>query len=125
MICSSCLTEASEGAKFCRECGLGLAQAAVPSTDEAAHKSTYAKLSEKAAEKGRKAMQTDIGQSVSGVATEAVQVTKDALKTRIGKSVVAHAALGAAIAVPIPLIGTLTGAFIGGAIGAVRAVMKD
>ena len=54
------------------------------------------------------------------VAAEAVQATIAGMKTDVGKSVATCAAIGAIVAVPIPLVGLILGAAVGAGTGYLR-----
>ena len=103
MRCGRCDEEVNAAAKFCGECGAAIANA--PEADATSDVKEYAK--ELLAE----------GKSVAG---DALEATKASLKTERGKSVAACAAIGAALAVPVPFVGPIAGAAVGAGIGMLR-----
>jgi len=104
MNCGQCNSILSEHAKFCSECG---AKARRIKIDEAS-------ITKTAAAK----------QYAMDVAQEAGELSKDALKSDLGKKMAAGAALGAVIAIPIPFVGPVVGAAVGAGIVAFRRLTK-
>ena len=103
MKCVKCGSKVSIRAKFCGQCG-----GVVPPHDLAGAASEAKEYAADLVAEGRVA------------AKEAAMATKAGMKTEMGKSVAACAALGAIIAVPIPIIGPMMGAAIGAGFGFLR-----
>ena len=107
MRCNECNERISLKAKFCGACGAPVAPNEGPSTAISETKE-YAK---------------DVLAEGKIVAKEAALMAKNGLKTDIGKSVAACAAVGAVIAVPIPFVGPVLGAAVGASIGLFRKIV--
>ncbi len=105
MRCAACNERIAFKAKFCGNCG---AAAPVPSNEAAAEAKDYA---------------TDVLSEGKIVAKEAAQLAKTGLKSDVGKSVAACAAVGAIVAVPIPFVGPVLGAAVGAGIGLFRKIV--
>jgi predicted amidophosphoribosyltransferase len=103
MRCPECNARVGLKAKYCGECGIPIAAHNLSGT--AAEGKEYAK---------------ELLAESKVVAGEAVQATKAGMKTDIGKSMAACAAIGAIVAVPIPFVGPMFGAIVGAGIGLVR-----
>ena len=105
MKCTKCESNFSIRAKFCGQCGEPAPQHG--KSGVAAEAKEYA---------------MDLVTEGKVVAKEAVDATKVGMKTEMGKSVAACAALGAVIALPIPLVGPLFGATVGAIFGVIRKI---
>jgi hypothetical protein len=105
MRCVKCDSRIGRKAKFCAQCGTD-APAREPN-GAAAEAKDFAK---------------DVFIEGTTVAKEAAQLAKEGIKSDVGKSVAACAALGAVIAVPIPFFGPLLGAAVGAGVGLIRKI---
>ena len=92
MRCANCGTELPTVANYCPSCGANCWLGGAAGAGEAA------------------ATARPIGEP-------AWTAARAALATPKGKSIAAHAAIGAVVAVPLPVIGPLAGALVGGAVG--------
>lgn len=72
----------------------------------------------------KKAMGSDIGKQAAEFAKTASEQTKTAIPNTLGRNVAIGAAAGAVIALPLPIIGPLLGAVIGGGLGYLRTITK-
>ncbi len=72
----------------------------------------------------KKALDTEFGRQASGFAQEVTDKTRSAIPNDLARSVAVGAAAGAVVAIPIPFIGSILGALIGGGLGYLRAVTK-
>ena len=106
MRCSTCNERIGFKAKFCGHCG-----SAAPERD----------TSDSVAE--AKGYVRDVLAEGKVVAKEAAGAAKNGLKTDVGKSVAACAAIGAVVAVPIPFVGPVLGAAVGAGIGLIRKIV--
>jgi hypothetical protein len=86
-----------------------------------------------AEEMGRKVMETDLAKKAMGselgkqaveMAKTANEQTKSAIPNPLGRNVAIGAAAGAVVALPLPFIGPVLGAIIGGGLGYLRTVTK-
>ena len=86
-----------------------------------------------AEEMGRKVMETDIAKKALGsdigkqaveIAKSANEQTKSAIPNTLGRNVAIGAAAGVALSWPLPIIGPVVGALIGGGLGYLRTVTK-
>jgi hypothetical protein len=106
MKCVHCNERVPFKAKFCGNCGT--AAPARGRSETAVEAKEYA---------------SDLLAEGKVAAKEAAQLAKVGLKSDVGKSVAACAAIGAVVAVPIPFVGPILGAAIGAGIGLVRKIV--
>lgn len=87
---------------------------------------TAEELGRKVAESdlGKKALESDIGKQAVELAKSASEQTKAAIPNVLGRNIAVGAAAGAVIALPLPIIGPLMGAIIGGGLGYLRTITK-
>lgn len=83
-------------------------------------------LRQKAAdsEYGKKALGSDIGKQAIDLFDQASERTKTAIPNELGRNIAVGAAAGAVLAIPIPFIGSLLGAIVGGGLGYLRTITK-
>jgi hypothetical protein len=75
-------------------------------------------------EYGRKALESDVGKQATELVSRADSWAKSNIPNTLARNVAIGAAAGAVVAIPIPIIGSITGALIGGALGFLRTVNK-
>lgn len=68
--------------------------------------------------------ESPVAKAAAEVGDEALKISAAALKTKAAKSILGHAVVGAAVAVPVPLVGPVFGATVGAAVGAYREITK-
>ena len=73
---------------------------------------------------GRKALDSDIGKQAAGLAQQASDKTKATITNVLARNVAVGAAAGAVVALPLPFIGPVLGALIGGGLGYLRTITK-
>jgi hypothetical protein len=74
---------------------------------------------------GKKALESDLGKQAVEFAKQANESTKSAIPNTLGRNVAVGAAGGAALGLlPIPFIGPVIGALIGGGLGFLRTITK-
>jgi hypothetical protein len=78
-----------------------------------------------ASEYGRKALDSAPGRQATELAKQADSWTKTNIPNSLARNVAIGAAAGAVVAIPVPIIGWMTGALIGGALGFLRSVKKN
>jgi hypothetical protein len=72
----------------------------------------------------KKALGSDIGKQAVEMAKQANEEAKAAIPNPLGRNVAIGAAAGAVLALPLPIIGPVFGALIGGGIGYLRTITK-
>ena len=72
----------------------------------------------------RKALDSDAGKQAVDIVRQADDWTKSAIPNPLARNVAIGAAAGAVVAIPIPFIGSIIGAIIGGGLGYLRTVTK-
>jgi len=75
-------------------------------------------------EYGRKALDSDVGRQATDLVKQADSWTKSNIPNTLARNVAIGAAAGAVLAIPIPIIGSIAGALIGGTLGFLRTVNK-
>lgn len=75
-------------------------------------------------ELGQKALGSDLGQQATRVFEQASEKAKTSIPNELGRNIAVGAAAGAVLALPIPFIGSLLGAVIGGGLGYLRTITK-
>lgn len=75
-------------------------------------------------ELGRKALDSAPGKQATELAKQADDWTRTNIPNSLARNVAIGAAAGAVVSLPVPIIGWMTGALIGGAIGFLRTVNK-
>lgn len=78
-----------------------------------------------ASEYGRKALESQPGKQAADLAKQADGWTKTNIPNPVARNIAIGAAAGAVLAIPVPIIGWMTGALIGGALGFMRSVSKN
>ena len=73
---------------------------------------------------GKKVMGSDIGKQAVDLAKQAGEQTKSAIPNTLGRNIAVGAAAGAVIAIPLPIIGPIVDALIGGGLGYLRTITK-
>ncbi len=74
---------------------------------------------------GKKALDSDLGKQAIGFAQQAADKTRQAIPNELGRNIAVGAAAGAVIAIPLPFIGSLLGAIVGGGLGYLRTITKN
>ena len=72
----------------------------------------------------RHALDSDLGRRATGVYEDAAASVRTTIPNELARNVAIGAAAGAVVAVPIPFIGSILGAVIGGGLGYLRTVTK-
>lgn len=75
-------------------------------------------------EYGKKALDSDLGKQAVDLFEQASEKTKSAIPNELGRNIAVGAAAGAVLAIPIPFIGSLLGAIVGGGLGYLRTITK-
>ncbi len=73
---------------------------------------------------GKKALDSDIGRQAVDLAEQASEKAKAAIPNTLARNVAVGAAAGAVVAMPLPFIGPLLGAIVGGGLGYLRTITK-
>ena len=73
---------------------------------------------------GKKALESDLGKQAMGYAEQANEKAKATIPNTLTRNVAIGAAAGAVIALPLPFIGPILGAIVGGGLGYLRTVTK-
>ena len=73
---------------------------------------------------GKKALNSDIGRQAVDLAEQASEKAKAAIPNTLARNVAVGAAAGAVVAIPLPFIGPLLGAIVGGGLGYLRTITK-
>ncbi len=73
---------------------------------------------------GKKAMDSESGRQATEFAQKSWEKTKTSIPNELARNVAVGAAAGAVVAIPIPFIGSILGAIIGGGLGYLRTITK-
>lgn len=115
MLCKQCGVELPSDANFCLECGSAIDRGAV------ALGSKQSEISPKLDESTGETLKN----YTKDVAREAGELSKSAVKSDLGKKMLAGAGIGAVVALPLPFVGPAIGAVVGAGIVAFRRLTKD
>ncbi|MBV8971966.1 MAG: hypothetical protein JO290_06705 [Sphingomonadaceae bacterium] len=74
---------------------------------------------------GRKALDSDAGRQASDYAAQASDKVRELIPNELARNVAVGAVAGAVVAIPIPFVGSLFGAVIGGGLGFLRTLTKQ
>jgi hypothetical protein len=73
---------------------------------------------------GKKALESDLGKQATQFAHDANEAAKAKIPNTLARNVAIGAAAGAVVAIPLPFIGSILGAIVGGGLGYLRTVTK-
>lgn len=73
---------------------------------------------------GKKALDSDLGKQAADLAQQASDKTKATITNVLARNMAVGAAAGAVVALPLPFIGPVLGALIGGGLGYLRTITK-
>ncbi len=93
-------------------------------TDTAFEKAEELRRKAVDSELGRQALESELGRQAIDFAKSANEQAKQAIPNTLGRNVAIGAAAGAVLAIPLPFIGSLLGAIVGGGLGYLRTITK-
>jgi hypothetical protein len=93
-------------------------------TDTAFEKAGELRKKAVESEFGRQALESDLGRQAVDFAKSANEQAKQAIPNQLGRNVAIGAAAGAVMAIPLPFIGPILGAIVGGGLGYLRTITK-